>query len=190
MKDNIVKRCSWGTSDEEYQRYHDLEWGVPVIKSNLLFANLCLETQQSGLSWLTVLKKRSNYYSYCLIKEPEKLAKFTTGDIENWLNNPGLIRHRRKLQSLIINARAYVLYDTSAEAFSNLIWQYQCDDNCDEVTICRNVDALCRKLKQIGFVYIGTATIRSFMEATGVVSAHQPQCYKFQKTSDPIKWNE
>lgn len=180
MEDNIVKRCSWVTSDEEYQRYHDEEWGVPVTEGHLLFANLCLETQQSGLSWLTVLRKRPAYYSQCFIKQPQRLAKLTDVDVDNWLTNPELIRHRRKLQSLIINARAYVLYATDDDAFKNLIWQYQSDGE-SEVDVDGKADSLCRKLKKIGFTYIGVATIRSFLEASGVVSAHQPQCYKFQK---------
>ena len=103
-----VHRCGWVSSDPEYQRYHDEEWGRPVTNSQQLFAKLCLDGQQAGLSWITILKKQQNFEQAFYQFDPTKIVTMTDDDVETLMQNPGIIRNRLKIQSIIRNANGFL----------------------------------------------------------------------------------
>jgi DNA-3-methyladenine glycosylase I len=122
----MTKRCEWATSDSLYIRYHDQEWGVPVYDDHLIFEFLILEGAQAGLSWLTILKKRENYRAAFDHFKPQLVAQYETQKIEQLLLNPGIVRNRRKVESAVTNARAFL-------EVQRRIWQ-----------LCRIYLAVCR----------------------------------------------
>ena len=181
-----INRCDWVTEDKLYQNYHDHEWGRPVTSPTALFAALCLETQQSGLNWLTVLKKRAAYYQYCYQLDPDLLCHCTQDDVEHWLTKVELIRHRAKLNALIINAQVYQRIKQHYGCFSSFVWQYKPDvvagDSRDviEMKTAQAAMRLSKKLKVYGASYIGSTTVKSWIEACGLVNAHQPTCFLYK----------
>ncbi len=120
---NKVTRCNWVSEDPLYQKYHDKEWGRPVEDSQQLFAKLCLEGQQAGLSWITVLKKQKNYEAAFFDFLPSKIVEMTEDDVELLMTNAGLIRHRLKLNAIVKNAKAYLSIEQK-QSFSDYIWAF------------------------------------------------------------------
>lgn len=182
-----INRCDWVTEDKLYQNYHDNEWGRPVTCPKALFAALCLETQQSGLNWLTVLKKRAAYYQYCYQLDPDLLCHGTSDDVENWLKKVELIRHKAKLNALITNAQVYQCIKKDFGCFSTFIWQYKPDVTAGEsremieMKTQQAATRLSKTLKANGASYIGITTVRSWIEACGLVNAHQPTCFLYNQ---------
>ena len=123
MTSNII-RCSWAGESEIYVTYHDTEWGKPEYDSQKLFEKICLEGQQAGLSWITVLKKREAYREAFHQFDPQKIALMTDSDIDLLMQNAGLIRHRAKLEAIVKNARAYLAMQARGEDFSQFIWAF------------------------------------------------------------------
>lgn len=117
-----MQRCGWVTQDPLYLDYHDNEWGVPQREGKKLFEMICLEGQQAGLSWITVLKKRENYRHAFHNFDPQRVAAMTAQDVDNLLQNAGIIRHRGKIEAIIGNARAYLAMEANGEPFSDFIW--------------------------------------------------------------------
>ena len=120
----MTKRCSWVSNVPLYIDYHDNEWGYPQYDSLKLFEKICLEGQQAGLSWITVLKKRDEYRRCFFNFQPEKIIQLTATDIELLLENTGLIRNRLKLNSIVKNAHAYLAMQNNNESFSQFIWSF------------------------------------------------------------------
>lgn len=180
----MIQRCAWVTEDPQYQDYHDNEWGVPQYDSLKLFEKLCLEGQQAGLSWLTVLRKREEYRRCFFQFDPEKMAKIT--DIEPFLQNAGLIRNRLKINALIINAQAYLRMQEQGEDFSAFIWSFVdgkpiINHFASMTDVPANTpisDAMSKALKKRGFKFIGTTICYAFMQSMGLVNDHFDNCFK------------
>lgn len=180
-----MQRCSWVPVDNDlYCRYHDEEWGRPVYDDQTLFEMLCLESYQSGLSWLIVLKKRPAFRQAFHDYDVAKVAAMTEADLERLLTNPAIIRHRMKLAATINNAKA-LLELQKEQSFSDYLWQFVDGRSQNHlVTDYRQVpsqtatsQALAKDLKKRGFQFLGPVTLYSFMQAVGLVNDHEITCF-------------
>lgn len=179
-----MQRCGWVTQDPLYIAYHDDEWGVPERKKQKLFEMICLEGQQAGLSWITVLKKRENYRQAFHQFDPQKVAAMTEEDVERLVLDAGIIRHRGKIQAIIGNARALLAMEANGEPFSDFIWSFVGDQ--PEITRAATLaeipastpvsDALSKALKKRGFKFVGSTICYAFMQACGLVNDHIIPC--------------
>lgn len=179
-----MPRCSWVGALPIYIDYHDQEWGKPEFDDLKLFETLCLEGQQAGLSWITVLKKRDAYREAFFQFDPVKIAQMSEQDIEQRMLNTGLIRHRAKLTAIIQNAKAYLNMVQQGESFSQFIWSFvnhqaQINDvpTLDTVPAHNECSAkMSKALKKKGFVFVGSTTCYAFMQAVGLVDDHVNDC--------------
>lgn len=181
----MEQRCQWVTNDPLYIRYHDEEWGVPQTSSQQLFALLCLEGQQAGLSWITVLKKREAYYRLFYDFCPQKMAAMGEQEIEALLHNAAIIRHRGKVNALITNARAWLTLQQAGESFSDFVWQFTGHQSliterpADQPPLTYS-DAsvqMSKALKKRGFKFVGPTICYAFMQASGMIIDHQLDCF-------------
>lgn len=181
-----MQRCGWVTSDHLYQSYHDNEWGTPQTDGKAMFEMLCLEGQQAGLSWITVLKKRENYRLAFKNFDPYAVASMSDKALESLMQNNGLIRYRGKLAAIINNARAYLTMEAKSENFSQFIWSFvnhqpQINHVQSLATIKNKTiisDAMSNALKLRGFKFIGSTTCYAFMQACGLVNDHVIDCFR------------
>jgi len=179
-----MTRCSWVSAEPIYIEYHDQEWGVPEKNGRTLFEMLCLEGQQAGLSWITVLKKRENYRRCFHQFDPQRIAQMTEQDVDSLVLESGIIRHRGKIEAIISNARAYLAMESAGEDFSQFIWQFVNNQPIvnsprgpEEVPAKTELsDALSKALKKRGFKFIGSTICYAFMQASGMVNDHQAYC--------------
>lgn len=179
-----MQRCGWVTQDPLYLDYHDNEWGVPQREGKKLFEMICLEGQQAGLSWITVLKKRENYLHAFHNFDPPRVAAMTPQDVDTLLQNSGIIRHRGKIEAIIGNARAYLAMEANGESFSDFIWGFV--DNQPQIAHAALLaeipastpvsDALSKALKKRGFKFVGSTICYAFMQACGLVNDHVVGC--------------
>ncbi|WP_336997216.1 DNA-3-methyladenine glycosylase I [Leclercia sp. M50] len=180
-----MQRCGWVSQDPLYIAYHDQEWGVPETDGKHLFEMICLEGQQAGLSWITVLKKRENYRQAFHQFDPVLVAGMTSADVDRLVLDAGIIRHRGKIEAIIGNARAYLAMEENGERFSDFVWSFV--DNTTQVTQAATLaeiptstpasDALSKALKKRGFKFVGTTICYSFMQACGLVNDHITACH-------------
>ncbi|MDV1286680.1 DNA-3-methyladenine glycosylase I [Escherichia coli] len=176
--------CGWVSQDPLYIAYHDNEWGVPETDSKKLFEMICLEGQQAGLSWITVLKKRENYRACFHQFDPVKVAAMQEEDVERLVQDAGIIRHRGKIQAIIGNARAYLQMEQNGEPFVDFVWSFvnhqpqvtQATTLSEIPTSTSASDALSKALKKRGFKFVGTTICYSFMQACGLVNDHVVGC--------------
>lgn len=186
-------RCPWCGTDSEYVAYHDDEWGVPVRDDRALFEKLCLEGFQSGLSWLTILRKRENFRKAFKNFDVERVAQYTQQDVERLLGDAGIVRHRGKIESVINNAkRARQLQDEHG-SLSEYIWRYQPEprarlswDELRKITTCPEAVALSKDLKKRGWSYVGPTTVYAFMQAMGLVNDHIAECWVWSAGRDRV----
>ncbi|EGF7325285.1 TPA: DNA-3-methyladenine glycosylase I [Escherichia coli] len=179
-----MERCGWVSQDPLYIAYHDNEWGVPETDSKKLFKMICLEGQQAGLSWITVLKKRENYRACFHQFDPVKVAAMQEEDVERLVQDAGIIRHRGKIQAIIGNARAYLQMEQNGEPFVDFVWSFvnhqpqvtQATTLSEIPTSTSASDALSKALKKRGFKFVGTTICYSFMQACGLVNDHVVGC--------------
>ncbi|EPT2627771.1 DNA-3-methyladenine glycosylase I [Escherichia coli] len=179
-----MERCGWVSQDPLYIAYHDNEWGVPETDSKKLFEMICLEGQQAGLSWITVLKKRENYRACFHQFDPVKVAAMQEEDVERLVQDAGIIRHRGKIQAIIGNARAYLQMEQNGEQFADFVWSFvnhqpqvtQATTLSEIPTSTSASDALSKALKKRGFKFVGTTICYSFMQACGLVNDHVVGC--------------
>ncbi|CAN1489776.1 DNA-3-methyladenine glycosylase I [Escherichia sp. M623] len=179
-----MERCGWVSQDPLYIAYHDNEWGVPETDSKKLFEMICLEGQQAGLSWITVLKKRENYRACFHQFDPVKVAAMQEEDVERLVQDAGIIRHRGKIQAIIGNARAYLQMEQNGEPFVDFVWSFvnhqpqvtQATTLSEIPTSTSASDALSNALKKRGFKFVGTTICYSFMQACGLVNDHVVGC--------------
>ncbi|HAH9029813.1 TPA: DNA-3-methyladenine glycosylase I [Escherichia coli] len=179
-----MERCGWVSQDPLYIAYHDNEWGVPETDSKKLFEMICLEGQQAGLSWITVLKKRENYRACFHQFDPVKVAAMQEEDAERLVQDAGIIRHRGKIQAIIGNARAYLQMEQNGEPFVDFVWSFvnhqpqvtQATTLSEIPTSTSASDALSKALKKRGFKFVGTTICYSFMQACGLVNDHVVGC--------------
>jgi DNA-3-methyladenine glycosylase I len=184
-EDGVV-RCFWATDDALYRRYHDEEWGMPVHDDIRLFEKLCLEGFQSGLSWLTILRKREAFREAFCGFDMEQVARFGERDIARLLQNAGIVRHRGKIEAAIGNARAACELMKTEGSLSSFVWRFAPKDDERPRTIdfaalraLATTDAskrLSAELKRRGFRFVGPTTAYAFMQAMGMVNDHIEGC--------------
>lgn len=175
-------RC-FGDGDPLYERYHDEEWGLPVHGDAALLERIVLEGAQSGLSWLTILRKREGYRAAFAGFDPETLAAFTEEDVTRLLADPGIVRNRRKIESAIVNARATVALRESGTSLDSLFWSFAPASRTEPPATWADVPAatdesvaLAKALKRAGFVFVGPTTMYAAMQACGLVDDHIADC--------------
>lgn len=180
-----MNRCPWCGEDELYIKYHDEEWGVPNHDDRKHFEFLVLESAQAGLSWITILKKRENYRkAYCGF-DPEKVALFDDAKIEELMNNPGIVRNRRKIEASINNARRFLEVTNEFGSFDQYIWSFvnnkpiknHWKDISEVPANTKLSDEISKDLKKRGFRFLGSTIIYSYMQAVGLVNDHLTDCF-------------
>lgn len=182
-----LTRCSWPKQDPAYLAYHDTEWGVPVISDDALFERVCLEGFQSGLSWITILKRRESFRKAFKGFEIKKVAKLTEKDVERLMLDEGIIRNRAKIVSTINNAKLCLDLDRS---LSEIIWAHApikkkiSSKDFDLVSQTTESEELSRELKKLGFSYVGPTTMHALMQSIGMVNDHAPGCFRRNQLRD------
>jgi DNA-3-methyladenine glycosylase I len=172
------ERC-WPTTDELYVSYHDDEWGRPVTDERGLYERLCLEGFQSGLSWLTILRKREGFRRAFRDFEPDVVARFKERDIERLLGDAGIVRHRGKIEATIANARGVLALRKQGTPLERLMWEYRRDGPAPTEWVAETPESreLSKRLKAAGFRFVGPTTVYSSMQACGIVNDHLARCW-------------
>ena len=176
--DDGVVRCSWGDTTPEYRTYHDDEWGRPVEDDTRLFEKLCLEGFQSGLSWLTILRKREAFRSAFADFDPHAVAHFTDADVERLLADAAIVRHRGKIEAAINNAQRAVELIEAEGSLAAFVWRYEPDRPREPSLASETPEsrALAKELKRRGWRFVGPTTVYAFMQAMGLVNDHAVGC--------------
>ena len=185
----MKKRCEWCLGSELYLKYHDKEWGVPVHDERMHFEFLILEGAQAGLSWITILKRRENYKKAYDNFEPEIVATYDEEKIEELMNDEGIIRNRRKIESSIKNAKAFLEVQKEFGSFDAYIWSFT-----NHETICVGYDEMkdmpaktdlsekvSKDLKKRGFSFVGPTIIYAHLQAIGIVNDHIKSCFRYKE---------
>ena len=175
-------RCAWGNSSPEYVRYHDEEWGTPLRGDDALFERLCLEAFQSGLSWITILRKRPAFRAAFADFAIDAVAGFTADDEARLLADAGIVRNRAKIAAAVRNARAA---QDLPDGLSDLLWSFAPDGPRPRPATLADVPAtspestaMAKELKRRGFVFVGPTTAYALMQATGMVDDHVADCFR------------
>ncbi len=179
------RRCPWAGSTPEYQAYHDDEWGRPAVDDVRLYEKLCLEGFQSGLSWLTILRKRDGFRRAFAGFQPEKVATFDDGDVARLLADAGIIRHRGKIEATIANAAATLAVQADRGSLAALVWEFEPARRGrvapvhlgDLAPQTAESVALSKALRRYGFRFIGPTTAYAAMQSLGLVNDHLQGCY-------------
>ncbi|SON54605.1 DNA-3-methyladenine glycosylase 1 [Hartmannibacter diazotrophicus] len=182
-----IARCWWQGGLDDYRRYHDEEWGRPVADNRLMFEKLCLEGFQSGLSWLTILRKRENFRAAFAGFDIDKVAEYGDADVERLLGDAGIVRHKGKILAVINNAkRARAMRDRGL-ILSALVWSHEPDPEsrpkvCDKAALMtlgktKESTALSKLLRKDGWSFVGPTTVYAFMQSMGVVNDHVEGCH-------------
>ncbi|MDH3290480.1 MAG: DNA-3-methyladenine glycosylase I [Gemmatimonadota bacterium] len=182
-------RCPWCLVSPVMTAYHDTEWGVPVHDDRLLFEHLVLDSFQAGLSWAVVLNKRDNFRRAFDGFEPAKVARMTGRRVDRLLQDPGIIRNRKKIEATIGNARAYLEIMATRGSFATLLWEYA--DGAPRQNRRRRLseiptrsaasDRMSAGLKAAGFRFVGTTICYAFMQAVGMVNDHLVTCFRWKE---------
>jgi DNA-3-methyladenine glycosylase I len=190
MRNTVEKRekprCPWSFPDALYMRYHDREWGRPLKNNRKLFEFLILEGAQAGLSWHTILKRREGYREAFDGMNPELMARYTERDINRLMNDTRIIRNRRKIESAIGNARAYLQMTEGPVSFSKWLWNWvDGEPVINRFKTMREIpastplsEAISGELKKRGFSFVGPTIIYAFLQATGLVNDHLVDCFR------------
>ena len=171
-------RCRWCSAAPEFLVYHDSEWGFPVGDDRRLFEKLCLEGFQSGLSWRTILAKRENFRSAFHDFEFEKVAGFSSLDVERLLKDEGIVRHMGKIEAVVNNARCALDLAAREGSLAAFFWRYAPEANRLEKNRSTSAEsiALSKELKRMGWKFVGPTTVYAFMQAMGLVNDHAEGC--------------
>ncbi len=179
-----ITRCPWAEKTPLYRRYHDEEWGVPLHDARRLFAMLCLEGAQAGLSWWTILQKRAHYFAVFDDFDARKIACYDTVKIAALLADPGIVRNRRKIDGFVYNARAWLAL---AEKTDPVVWLWETVDGHPQINHWRRpaevpavtpaAERLAARLKKAGFTFVGPIICYAFMQAVGMVNDHLVTCF-------------
>ena len=178
----LVVRC-WPTTDPLYIAYHDEEWGRQVRDERGIYERLCLEGFQSGLAWITILRKREAFRERFAGFDPERVAAFGERDVERLLGDPSIVRHRGKIEASIANARATVALREAGEPLEELFWSHRPDDvpaprsHADRRSTTPESEALAKRLRREGFRFVGPTTLYAAMQACGLVNDHLADCW-------------
>ena len=184
-KGKELVRCPWAGTDELYIRYHDEEWGVPMTDDRALFEKLVLEGFQAGLSWITILRKRDNFRAAFHDFDAERIARYSTRDIDRLMKNEGIIRNRAKIEATISNAKAYLAL-SERMPFSQYLWGFLngrpiINENASSTEIQTETEVskkMSKGLKADGFRFVGSTTLHAFMQSTGMVNDHLVTCFR------------
>jgi DNA-3-methyladenine glycosylase I len=177
----VGDRC-WESSDPLYNAYHDEEWGRPVVDERGLYERLCLEGFQSGLSWLTILRKREAFRAAFADFDSERVARFGERDVKRLLADAGIVRHRGKIEATIANARATVALRDSGSPLPELVWSHRVKlgraprSAADWQSTTPESVELSKALRRAGFRFVGPTTVYAAMQACGVVNDHLATC--------------
>lgn len=180
------RRCAWAGADPLNTAYHDEEWGVPVFEEQRLFEMLTLEGAQAGLSWLTILRKRDGYRRAFVQFDPGRVAGFDTATIDRLVQNPGIVRHRGKIEATVNNARRILSLWDQGLSLRQVAWESVDGEtrinrwaSLGEVPArTRESDMLSKRLKSLGFRFVGPTTCYAFMQAAGLVNDHEIRCFR------------
>jgi DNA-3-methyladenine glycosylase I len=178
------KRCGWSTTAPEYVAYHDDEWGRPVIDDVRMYEKLCLEGFQSGLSWLTILRKRDAFRRAFAGFVPEKVARFGAKDVERLLGDAGIVRHRGKIEATIANARATLEVQERYGSLAALVWSFEPARARKAPKVLSDLPAataeskaLSKELLRSGFKFVGPTTVYAAMQSLGITNDHVVGCH-------------
>ena len=179
-----IKRCPWAGDDPLYIDYHDQEWGRPLHDDQRLFEMLILEGMQAGLSWITILKKRAAFREAFDGFVPQKVALYDDARVESLMENKGIIRNRRKITAAIQNAQAFLKVQKQYGTFDSFIWSYvdgkpvinSLENTADMPASTPLSDRISKDLKKLGFSFVGSVIVYSFMQAVGMVDDHMVWC--------------
>lgn len=186
----MKKRCTWCENTfDEYIRYHDEEWGVPVHDDRVHFEFLILEGAQAGLSWATILKRRDGYRAAFADFDPEEVAQFSQEKVEALLLDPGIIRNRLKVQGTVINAQKFLEVQKEFGSFDKYIWSFvggkpivNAWKSMKEVPATTpESDAMSKDLKKRGFKFVGSTIMYAYMQACGLVNDHTTDCFRYKE---------
>lgn len=185
-----LNRCWWCGDDTEYVRYHDSEWGVPVVDDRRLFEKLSLEGFQSGLSWITILRKRPAFREVFADFDPAVVAGFGARDVTRLLKDARIVRHRGKIEAVISNARSYAELVAREGSLSRFVWAYA---PARPLTRVRREDipsqiaestAMSKELRRRGWRFVGPTTAYAFFQAMGLVNDHLASCFRYAELAD------
>ncbi len=173
------RRCAWAQSDLLLRDYHDTEWGVPERDSRVLWEKLMLDGFQAGLSWLTVLRKRDALRAAFAGFDPAAVARFTQSDVERLLQDAAIIRSRAKIEATIDGARAYLAMQAAGEDFGAFAWSMAGPVRAPGAVPAKTEasELLSAALKKRGFKFCGPVIVYAWMQATGIVNDHEPDCF-------------
>ena len=185
----MINRCGWSISDPLMIDYHDKEWGVPVHDDRKHFEMIVLDGAQAGLSWQTVLRKRESYREAFDNFDPKKVARYNEKKIRELLNNPGIIRNRLKVNSAVVNAKAFLEVTDEFGSFDKYIWQFVGHrtihnewKSLKELPAKTSVsDAMSKDLKKRGFNFVGSTICYAYMQAAGMVNDHTTECFRYKE---------
>jgi DNA-3-methyladenine glycosylase I len=187
-------RCWWPGDDPLYRDYHDSEWGWPVADDRRLFEKLCLEGFQSGLSWLTILRKRPNFRAAFRNFEPAAIADFGDEDVERLMADAGIVRNRAKVLATINNARRYAELVDDAGSLAAFLWSYEPDPKSRPAVLDHRTlltmgvspesTAMSKELRRRGWAFVGPTTAYAAMEAMGIVNDHLDGCWVRSRIED------
>ncbi len=185
MSDEARPRCPWAASHPLLRAYHDEEWGVPERDSRALWEKLMLDGFQAGLSWLTILRKREAFREAFDGFDPEVVAGYDAADVDRLLQNPGIVRSRPKIEAVIGNARAFLAMAECGEEFSTFVWTMAGPaplrrDGGELPSRTPVSEEISRALKKRGFRFVGPVIVYAWMQATGMVDDHIPDCFRRQ----------
>lgn len=177
-----LKRCHWPGTDELYIKYHDEEWGKETHDDKVLFEFLILESAQAGLSWITILRRRENYRKAFAGFDVHKVAAFTDNDVERLMNDEGIIRNRLKINAAISGAKLFIDVQKEFGSFDKYLYSFMPDGKPINNTTGKAYvstpisDAISKDMKKRGFKFFGTVICYAYMQATGMVNDHIPEC--------------
>ncbi|MEJ2099305.1 MAG: DNA-3-methyladenine glycosylase I [Desulfobacterales bacterium] len=182
-------RCAWAGTDPIYVKYHDTEWGIPLHPDRKLFEFLLLDGFQAGLSWITILKKRSNYRKAFDRFEPQKIATYDLTKVKELLSNKGIIRNKLKIEAAIQNAKSFLVVQKEFGSFDKYIWQFTGNQTIKNAwkTLAeipaqtKESVAMSIDLKKRGFKFVGPTICYAFMQAAGMVNDHIVDCFRYSQ---------
>jgi DNA-3-methyladenine glycosylase I len=183
MGADSLARCPWGASSPEYLQYHDEEWGRPVGDETRIYEKLCLEGFQSGLSWLTILRKRDGFRRAFAAFDPAKVAAFGDADVTRLLSDPAIVRHRGKILATINNARATLRLWEAGTSLGATVWGHEPPEREPSTKLTGlpgatpESRALSDELRRLGFRFVGPTTVYAAMQSLGVVNDHLEGCH-------------
>lgn len=189
-----MNRCPWCGNDELYMKYHDEEWGVPVRDDKKHFEFLVLESAQAGLNWLTILRKRENYRVAYDNFDVNKVAQYDNDEIEELLQNSGIIRNRKKIEASINNAKHFIEIQKEFGSFNKYIWSFVNSNpvinywkEISEVPATSELsDKVSKDLKTRGFKFLGSTIIYAHLQATGIINDHLISCFRHNEIKQKI----